>query len=452
MRTVFTVSLGCPKNLVDTELMLGLLVEAGYSPCEEADEADLLLVNTCGFIQSAVEEGIQEILTLTEVKERFPQKKLAVVGCMVQRYGADLALELPEVDLFIGTEGIQDIVSKLQELGQAEKTRVHLAPPSFLLDSSLPRRLSSPAHRAYMKVTEGCANRCTYCLIPSLRGTLRSRHLADLLNEVGILAENGVRELTLVAQDLTAYGHDLGPGAPHLVQLLDALLSAADIPWFRLLYLYPTRVNIKLLEFMAANPRIVPYLDIPLQHVSDNVLKGMNRPYGRKQIETLIALIRATLPQAAIRTTFMVGFPGETEEDVRQLAEFMQAQQLDHVGIFGYSNEEGCAAFNLPNQCTDVEKSERRERLMELQSGISLAKNQAMVGRVEKVLIEGWSRETDLLLEGRTRFQAPEIDGCVYINDGVGNPGDIVDVRITEAHPYDLVGEIAGVTEEGPGL
>ena len=453
MRTVFTVSLGCPKNLVDTELMLGLLVEAGYAPCDEADEADLLLVNTCGFIQSAVEEGIEEILALAEVKAQWPEKKLVVVGCMVQRYGADLAKELPEVDLFIGTEGTQDIVSRLRELAQAENPQVHLALPTFLQDSTMPRKLSSPAHRAYMKVTEGCANRCAYCLIPSLRGDLRSRHLADLVNEVGMLAENGVQELTLVAQDLTAYGHDLGPGAPHLVELLRALLAASDIPWFRLLYLYPTRVNAELLEFMAANPRIVPYLDIPLQHVSDSVLKGMNRPYGRRQIEALLARIRTFLPQAAIRTTFMVGFPGETEADVQQLADFMEAQKLAHVGIFGYSNEEGCAAYNLPGHCSEEEKSERRQRLMELQSGISLAKNQAMVGRVEKVLVEGWSRETDLLLEGRTRFQAPEIDGCVYINAGVGNPGDIVEVLITEAHPYDLVGEIidAGAGEEESG-
>lgn len=450
MRTVFTVSLGCPKNLVDTELMLGLLVEAGFAPCEEAEEADLLLVNTCGFIQSAVEEGIEEILTLAEVKAQWPEKKLVVVGCMVQRYGADLAKELSEVDLFIGTEGTQDIVRRVQALAQAEKPQVHLALPTFLQDSTMPRKLSSPAHRAYMKVTEGCANRCAYCLIPSLRGDLRSRHLADLVNEVGMLAENGVQEVTLVAQDLTAYGHDLGPGAPHLVELLRALLDASDIPWFRLLYLYPTRVNAELLDFMAANPRIVPYLDIPLQHVSDSVLKGMNRPYGRRQIEALLARIRSLLPQAAIRTTFMVGFPGETEADVQQLADFMEEQKLAHVGIFGYSNEEGCAAYHLPGQCSEEEKSERRQRLMELQSGISLAKNQAMVGRVEKVLVEGWSRETDLLLEGRTRFQAPEIDGCVYINAGVGNPGDIVEVLITEAHPYDLVGEIIGAGA-GPG-
>lgn len=386
--------------------------------------------------------GIEEIFTLAEVKERHPEKKLAVVGCMVQRYGADLAKELPEVDLFIGTEGTQDIVGRLQELAQADHPQVHLAPPTFLLDSSWPRKLSAPAHRAYMKVTEGCSNRCSYCLIPSLRGDLRSRRLDDLAHEAQMLAENRVQELTFVAQDLTAYGLDLGPGAPRLVDLLRALLAACNIPWFRLLYLYPTRVNTELLEFMAANPRIVPYLDIPLQHVSDSVLKGMNRPYGRKQIETLLGKIRSILPQAAIRTTFMVGFPGETGADVQQLAEFMQEQKLAHVGIFGYSNEEGCAAYNLAGQCSEEEKSERRKRLMALQGGVSLAKNQAMVGRVEEVLVEGWSRETDLLLEGRTRFQAPEIDGCVYINAGVANPGDIVEVLITEAHPYDLVGEI----------
>jgi len=442
MGKVFVVSLGCPKNLVDTELMLGLLAAAGYAPCEEAEEADLLLVNTCGFIQSAVEEGVEEILNLAEVKERFPEKKLAVVGCMVQRYGAELAKELPEVDLFIGTEGTQHLVARLGELDRAGEVPVHLAIPTFLPDSAMPRRLSTPAHRAYLKITEGCANRCAYCLIPSLRGGLRSRTLADLVQESAALAKSGVRELTLVGQDLTAYGHDLGPGLPRLLDLLRALLAASDIPWFRLLYLYPTRVSDELLALMAGNPRIVPYLDIPLQHVSDRILKAMNRPYGLKEIEALLARIRRILPQAAIRTTFMVGFPGEQEEDVAMLADFIRANKLAHVGIFAYSNEEGCAAVNLPGHCPEDVKEERRQRLMELQRGISLAANQALVGKVEEVLVEGLSRESDLLLEGRTRFQAPEIDGCVYINEGDCNPGDFVKVRITEAHPYDLVGGI----------
>jgi len=444
MKKVHVVSLGCPKNLVDTEMMLGLLDRAGYVSCAEAEEADLLLVNTCGFIQSAVEEGIEVILSLAEIREKYPEKRLAVVGCMVQRYGKDLAAELPEVDLFIGTEGTQAIVGKLHALGQTEQQRLHLAPPAFLLDSTWPRRLSTPSHRAYLKVTEGCSNRCAYCLIPSLRGPLRSRPLDDLVAEVKMLSQNNVRELTFVAQDLTAYGHDLGPGAPKLVALLQALLAASAIPWFRLLYLHPARVGRELLAFMAAHPRIVPYLDIPLQHVSDRILRAMNRPYGNKQIRDLLADIRAILPGAALRTTFMVGFPGESEDDFAQLAAFMQEQRLDHVGVFGYSNEEGCLAHTMSGQCGEEEKTRRRDRLMALQKEISLEKNRAMLGRVEKVLVEGKSRETDLLLEGRTRFQAPDIDGCVYITSGTCNPGDIVDVLITEAHPYDLVGEPVG--------
>ena len=442
MKTVFAVSLGCPKNLVDTEVLLGLLQEAGYTPCEEIEEADLLLVNTCGFIQSAVEEGIDEILALAEFKEQRPGRRLVVAGCLVQRYGAELAKELPEVDLFLGTDAPRDLVAALRGLDQAGPPQVLLGPPAFLMNSRLPRQLSAPAHRAYLKVTEGCANRCSYCLIPSLRGPLRSRPLDDLLLEVAALERHGVREVSLVAQDLTAYGHDLGPGSARLVELLAALLAESSIPWFRLLYLYPVRVDDRLLEFIAANPRIVPYLDIPLQHVSDHVLAAMKRPYGISMIEELLGRIRVILPHAAIRSTFMVGFPGETEEDVQQLAVFMERHQLDHVGIFAYSDEEGCAAYRLPDKCDNTLKEERRERLMALQAEISLARNQAMVGRVESVLVDGVSRESDLLLEGRTRFQAPDIDGCVYITSGMCNPGDFVEVRITEAHPYDLVGEM----------
>ncbi|HIJ79248.1 MAG: 30S ribosomal protein S12 methylthiotransferase RimO [Desulfobulbaceae bacterium] len=439
---VFIVSLGCPKNLVDSEMMLGVLAESGFLPCDSSEEADLLLVNTCGFIQSAVEEGIDEILALVDVKLAHPEKKLAVVGCMVQRYGADLAKEFPEVDLFVGTEGTQNIGERLQGLAGSSFNKVQLAAPTFLVDSTMPRRLSTPAHRAYMKVTEGCSNRCTYCMIPSLRGPLRSRSLDDLVAEARILAAAGIKELTLVAQDLTAYGHDLGPGSARLVDLLTAILAETEIPWLRLLYLYPVRVDERLLRFMAAQPRIVPYLDIPLQHVSSKVLKAMNRPYTREQVGGLMRLIRDHLPQAAIRTTFMVGFPGETEEDVDQIASFMEEYRLAHVGIFEYSNEEGCAAHAMADQCPDEVKAARRARLMELQASISLELNKQMVGQVQQVLVEGVSKETDLLLEGRTGFQAPDIDGCVYINSGECAPGEFVDVLITEAHPYDLVGEL----------
>lgn len=442
LKKVYIVSLGCPKNLVDSEVMLGLLGQAGYQTCESSEEADLLLVNTCGFIQSAVEEGIDEILELVHVKQQFPDKVLAVTGCMVQRYGEHLQKEMPEVDLFIGTEGFHDIGAHLKKFESDRQKKIHVVKKSFLMDSTIPRHIAAPHHRAYLKVTEGCANRCTYCLIPSIRGNLRSRPLDDLLREAERLGKSGVKELTLVAQDLTAYGFDLGKGKPKLIGLLEGLLECCDIPWLRLLYLYPLRVDERLLDFMAAHPRILPYLDIPLQHVSSPILKAMNRPYTTEKIENLIELVRGKLPHAAIRTTFMVGFPGETEADVELLEEFLRKHRLDNVGIFAYSNEEGCAASKLPDHCSEGVKKARQQHLMEVQKEISFKKNKEMVGKVEQVLVEGESKETDLLLEGRTRYQAPEIDGCVYINSGVCNPGDILDVRITEAHPYDLVGEI----------
>lgn len=442
MKRVHVISLGCPKNLVDSEVMLGFLQEAGFTAVTEPEAADILLVNTCGFIQSAVEEGIDTILALGELKEDLPDKVLVVTGCMVQRYGEELAAELPEVDLFIGTEGIQEIVTRLRQYLAGQPVPLALAPPTFLMDATLPRQLSTPSHRAYLKVTEGCANRCAYCLIPSLRGGLRSRPLDDLLAEARTLAAAGVRELTLVAQDLTAYGCDLGPAGPRLLDLLAGLLETTAIPWLRLLYLYPIRVDEELLRFMAANPRVVPYLDVPLQHVSSRMLTAMNRPYDHQQAQAVVRRIRRHLPGAAIRTTLMVGFPGETEQDVAMLEAFLREHTLDHVGIFTYSNEEGCAAYSLPDQVAEEIKEERRERLMAVQHEISLARNTLRIGTVETVLVEGVSEETELLLEGRLASQAPEIDGCVYISAGTCNPGDLVAVRITEAHPYDLVGEI----------
>lgn len=450
MATVHLTSLGCPKNLVDSEVMLGLLLEQGFTPVSEPEEADILLVNTCGFIQSAVEEGIDTILGLIELK-KSSSARVVVAGCMVKRYGADLVKELPEVDLFLGTEEVATIGDRLRALvaggscatlpGAADRFREQSEIPPFLMNSDLPRRLATPLHRAYLKVTEGCDNRCSYCLIPSIRGALRSRALPDILREARGLAAAGVKELTLVAQDLTAYGLDLR-GAPKLPELLNGLLRDTNIPWIRLLYLYPSRVKLDLIALVAEEPRILPYFDLPFQHVSDRVLKAMNRPYGEAVIRELVGEIRRTLPEAAIRSTFMVGFPGEEEEDMERLAAFMADCRLDHVGIFTYFNEEGCAAAVLPRQCPDELKEQRRDRLMALQAEISLAANLARVGRVEEVLVEGVSGESELLLEGRTRYQAPEVDGCVYIADGQCRAGELVRVKITEAHPYDLVGEI----------
>ena len=446
MKTLYMTSLGCPKNLVDSEVMLAALERDGYTVVERPEEASLLLVNTCGFIRPAVEEAIDEILEMAAYKEEDPGKRLVATGCMVQRYGKALIAELPEVDLFIGLDDFPRIDHLLREMSDPGQIITVPGPATLLVDSTQARRVSTPWFRSYLKITEGCDNRCAYCMIPSIRGALRSRSVEDLVIESRTLARDGVRELSLIAQDLTAYGNDRGR-QDDLVRLLSTLLDQTDIPWFRLLYLYPSGISDALLKLMAAQPRILPYLDIPFQHVSDQVLRRMNRHYDHAVLDTLIARIRRFVPECAIRTTLMVGFPGETRADVDILIETLQAWQLDHVGVFQYQDEEGSRAASLPDKVAEAEKEERYAQVMATQAAISEHILGRFVGRVEPVLIEGLSRESDLLLEGRTRFQAPEIDGCVYVTSGRMNPGDIVEVRITEAHTYDLVGEAAG----GPG-
>ncbi|MCB2182867.1 MAG: 30S ribosomal protein S12 methylthiotransferase RimO [Desulfobulbaceae bacterium] len=446
-KKLFMVSLGCPKNLVDSEVMLALLEHDGYEVCSAPEEADLLLVNTCGFIQPAVEEAIDEILLLSETKVKKPEVKLVVAGCLVQRYGKELQKELPEVDLFIGVNGFQHIVNQLQSIDKDEST-LHVPSSYMLMDASLPRRISTPKHRAYLKISEGCSNSCSYCLIPSIRGPFRSRTVEDLTTEAEALDRQGVRELTLVGQDVTAYGVDLGKPRKDLPLLLSAILKKCQVDWIRLLYLYPNRISDELLSLIAAEDRLLNYLDIPLQHISSRILKSMNRPFNTKQVHNLIERIHARLPQVTIRTTFIVGFPGETDQDVEEIAHFLRTYRLNNVGIFTYSNEEGCAAEHFSNQCSEEVKKERYNYLMEIQSALSLEKNRFFVGTTLPVLVEGISRESDLLLEGRTQFQAPEIDGCVYITEGQCEAGDIVMVKINEAHPYDLVGEITGSLKE----
>lgn len=441
MKRLHLVSLGCPKNLVDSEVMLGRLERDGYTVVEDPSAADLLLVNTCGFIGPAVEEAIDEILRLAEFKQDDPDKLLVVTGCLVQRYGRELRKELPEVDLFTGTHGFQEIDRLVRVAAQSGEPLVDLRPAGFVMDSSSGRRLSTPSFRAYLKVTEGCDNRCSYCMIPSLRGRLRSRRIDDLLIEAQNLQAQGVREITLIAQDLTAFGNDLADGTD-LVRLLQGLLRETDIPWIRLLYLYPAGVSDQLLELMAGRQRILPYLDIPFQHVGDGMLKKMNRRYNSADLDHLLTRVRSFLPECAIRTTLMVGFPGETDADIEFMIERLQKWQLDHVGIFRYEDEDGCAAFHFSGKISDEVMQRRYTKVMEVQAEISRVKQQRFVGRVETVLVEGLSRESDLLLEGRTRFQAPEIDGCVYITAGEADRGELAPVRITEAHTYDLVGEL----------
>jgi len=442
-KKVYLVSLGCAKNLVDSEVMLAVLMQAGYRLVTEPAAADVLLVNTCGFIHPAVEEAVDEILELARYKRENPDKRLVVTGCLVQRYGKELATELPEVDLFTGTSEMPRIDKLLATLDQDDgQKKVHMqTPPTFLMDANTPRLLSTPSYTAYLKITEGCDNRCSYCLIPSIRGPLRSRPMADLVSEARRLASSGVKELNLIAQDLTAYGNDLGQ-EDHLVNLLERLLQETDIPWLRLLYLYPSTTSDELLALMASSPRIVPYLDIPFQHVSDQVLRRMNRRYGRDDLENLLSRVRNHLPHCAIRTTFLVGFPGESEEDVDELVAFLEQWQLTHVGVFQYQDEQECTAHSFADKISAAVKEERFNRVMEVQAAICQENSQQFIDRVEPVLIEGLSEETDLLLAGRTRFQAPEIDGCVYINEGTAHPGQIVPVRITEAHVYDLVGQV----------
>jgi len=440
-RTFNLISLGCPKNLVDSEVMHGVLEQHGWSAKTEPEDAALLLVNTCGFIQPAVEESIDEILQLLQHKEQNPETKIVVTGCLVQRYRDKLERELPEVDLFIGTEGVADIHLLIERFITGESADRVVIPERYLMDSSVPRSISTPFFRAWLKITEGCDNHCSYCMIPSIRGKLRSRTINDLVREAQALEQRGVREISLVAQDLTAYGDDRD-GATDLVALLRALLKHTAIPWVRLMYLYPTGISNELLGLMASECRIVPYMDIPLQHVSDRVLSGMNRRYSSAQITETFYRIREYLPDVALRTTFLVGFPGETDEDIDELKDFIGTMRIDHVGVFTYANEQGCPAEGFAHQVDEELKETRLREVAELQSEVSAEILKKYIGTTEPVLVEGLSSETDLLLAGRTRFQAPDIDGCVLINDGVANPGDILDVKITEAQIYDLVGRI----------
>jgi ribosomal protein S12 methylthiotransferase len=439
MSKVHITSLGCPKNLVDSEVMLGMLEEDGWVIEDNPEISDVLLINTCGFIQPAVEEAIDEILELIKIKQHYPHKKIVVAGCLVQRYQKQLRNEFPEVDLFIGTEGVPEISGLMNDVLAGKVFHDVYIPDRFLMDSQSPRRLTTPFFRSWLKITEGCNNHCSYCLIPSIRGNLRSRKIPDLIQETMRLEQQGVKELTLIAQDLTAFGREVGK-RNGLLELLQAILSQSSIPWIRLMYLYPTGIADELLELMANQPRIVPYLDIPFQHVSDHILQRMNRHYTYDDLSRLMENIRSILPDIALRTTFLVGFPGEQDNDIIMLEKFLQEMKIEHVGVFAYANEEGSPSEFFPNQCSEEEKNRRREHILSVQADISREIMKKYVGRLEPVLVEGISQETDLLLEGRTRFQAPEIDGCVYINEGCVNPGDIVTVRIDEALVYDLVG------------
>jgi ribosomal protein S12 methylthiotransferase len=448
MKKVGFVSLGCPKNLVDSEVMIGQLKHSGYEITSNAEEADTIVVNTCGFIDSAKKESVDAILEAARLKSEGHATRLIVAGCLVERYRDELKAEMPEVDAFIGTSQINDILAVCDP-----KTNTRLLPvvslgnqsSTYLYDESTPRVLATPSHYAFVKIAEGCDRPCAFCFIPQMRGHFRSRRFGSVVAEAQQLAEEGVKELILVAQDSSRYGEDLGK-ADALARLVRELAQTDGIEWIRVMYTYPTHISDGFLDALAEEPKAVKYLDMPLQHASQNVLKLMKRGGNRQSLERLIERVRRRVPGIAVRTTFITGFPGETEEDFEELMVFVKNVEFDRVGVFTYSDEEGTPAFDLPDKVPHRTASRRRTALMKQQSRISRRKNKSRMGEVVRVLFEGESKESELLWQGRLETQAPDIDGCVLINDVpeglIPREGDFVNVEITAAHDYDLVGRI----------
>jgi ribosomal protein S12 methylthiotransferase len=435
------VSLGCPKNLVDAEVMLGCLDKAGYGITTDEHEAQVIIVNTCSFIRDAKQESIDTILDLADRKKDGNCRLLIVAGCLPQRYQEELARDLPEVDIFIGTADYPRIADIIAERDQLDHQICYTSDPDYLYDEDLPRLNSSPAYTAYLKIAEGCSNCCTYCVIPSIRGRFRSRPLAGLLDEARRLVAGGVKELNVIAQDITRYGEDL-TDHPTLVELLTSLASIDGLSWIRLLYAYPDGITDDLIELLKREPKICRYLDVPIQHISDPVLQRMNRRGGEEDLRRIIGRLRSELPGLALRTSIIVGFPGETDEDFRKLVSFVEEARFDRLGVFCYSREEGTAAAEMEGQVSERVKRERHKRLMKAQARVSFLCNRALIDTVEEVLVEGFSEETELLLKGRSARQAPDIDGIVYITSGVASVGDIVRVRVTDSSDYDLIGEM----------
>lgn len=447
-KRVHFISLGCPKNLVDTEIMLGTLVKEGYQIVENAEEADTVVVNTCGFVEDAKQESIEKILEMSELKEGGKLKKLVVAGCLTQRYKDDLVEGLPEADLFIGSGQFQNIghILRDSEAGNKEKKFFHL--PTYLQEDESPRLNSQPTHRAYLKISEGCKKRCAFCAIPNIRGNLQSRKIKSITAEAKLLVAGGVKELIVISHDFTDYGWDLRKADASAIEspyeLLRSLADDSGARWIRVLYLYPDGATPELIELMKTRENLVKYFDMPLQHINDQVLKNMNRRMTKVQIEEALARIRKEIPEAVIRTQFIVGFPGETEEQFQELLAFVRFQEFDRVGCFMYSPEEGTKAGTMPDQIDQATKQRRHDELMALQASISRKKHKALIGKIIPVIVEGMSEETELLLTGRNSQQAPEIDGVTLINEGTANVGEIVQVEIVDAHDYDLVGRIVG--------
>ncbi|MGE0456521.1 MAG: 30S ribosomal protein S12 methylthiotransferase RimO [Vicinamibacteria bacterium] len=432
------VSLGCPKNLVDSEVMLGRLQASGHEIVADAKAADVIVVNTCAFIDRAKQESIDTILEMAREKQQGRARRLVVTGCLAQRYDGELRREIPEIDASLGTGQVEDILKAVT----GEETHVDAAAglPTWVYDHQSPRLLSTPSYMAYLKISEGCDYTCSFCIIPTLRGRHRSRGIEDVAAEAEALAARGVKELVLVAQDSTRYGLDLGL-RDGLARLLRRLGRIDGVRWIRVMYAYPATVTDAVLEAIASEEKVAKYIDIPLQHASQAVLQRMKRPTGRGNLLGLVEKMRAKVPGVALRSSFIVGFPGESEADFAELLRFLEAAQFDNVGVFTFSDEEGTSSFELADRVPQRTKEARKRKLLALQKKISLRRNRARVGQRLPVLVEGPHPESELLLRGRLEGQAAEIDGAVLITDSgerALRAGDFVTCQITGAHPYDL--------------
>jgi ribosomal protein S12 methylthiotransferase len=448
MPKVGFVSLGCPKNLVDSEVMMGILARAGYEITPRAGDADVLVVNTCSFIAPAQQESVQSILEMAEYKKFGRAQKLIVAGCMVERYRDEIREQIPEVDAVIGTGEVEKILAACDgELRADHNGSVASELPTYLYHDLTPRILATPRHTAYIKINEGCDHPCTFCVIPQLRGRFRSRRFESVVREAENLAANGVREISLIGQDTTFYGEDLGL-RDGLSTLLERLAQIEDLHWIRFLYCYPNRITPRLLDTIAAHPRLAKYLDVPLQHASRSVLARMKRGSHGDAFLKMLEKVRRTIPGVSIRTSFIAGFPGETEHDFDELCDFVRAAEFDWMGVFAYSDEDTSKSFAYDDKVDARTIERRRAKLMSIQKKISTRKLRQRVGQRFEVMLEGPSKDTDLIWEARLEGMAPEIDGKVYITEfeGVSDaadlpaPGTLATVEITEAKEYDLIG------------
>lgn len=439
---VVIVSLGCNKNLVDSEVMAGILSKRGYRLVDAPEDADIAVINTCAFIESAKQESVNAILDVIDKAEADGPSVLIVTGCLSQRYASELLEELPQINAVVGAGEFAHIDQIIDRVLAGERVNA-VDTPQYLYDHDTPRLLSTPGHYAYLKIAEGCDNRCSYCAIPQIRGRMRSRSMESVLAEARTLAESGCRELMLIAQDTTAYGIDRYRRQA-LAELVRSLCKVDGIEWIRMLYTYPTRITDDLLSVIADEPKVTRYLDIPIQHVSSRILSLMNRPGDRTSLSRTLERIRSRIEGVTLRTSLIVGFPGETNEEFNELMEFVAEQRIDRVGVFKYSQEEGTAAAALPDQVAEEVKEQRLAQIMELQQSISRQKMRDRVGGVERVIVDGESDESSLLMVARSEKEAPEVDGLIYIGNARPTPGDFVDVRITDASEYDLVGEVIG--------